>query len=217
MDISERKRAGALASLGLAIPVATTLFYMATLGGPDAAGYGPGYEGFSAYITERGTDIVTVWTVEAVGFILCAIACFGLAAGQGAERAAWNAIALGSLGGFISTAMGISLFPGFGTAGEDHYPLFVAVLTGSFYFFFVGKALTAIGVAGLALGLVRHGNVLSKGLGVVAGLAGLVGFAANLKASATGLEGIMLGGATGVLATAFGALVAFVISRSVPS
>ena len=53
------------------------------------------YEGFAAYLTERWSDIVTVWTVESVGFVLCAIAALGLAASQAKGRAAWNAIALG--------------------------------------------------------------------------------------------------------------------------
>ncbi|MEM0930382.1 MAG: hypothetical protein AAGI89_13935 [Pseudomonadota bacterium] len=214
MDTSYRKRAGLIASLGLAIPVATTITYMMTLGGPQRAGYGPGYEGFAAYLTERWSDIVTVWTVESVGFVLCAIAALGLAASQTKGRAAWNAIALGSLGGFVSTAMGISLFKGFGTAGEDHAQLAFTVVNSSFFFFFAGKALTGAGVAGLAVDLFKDGNPLSKLFALIAGLAGVAALAVNIAAAATGTALVMPGGLVGTVATALGVPVAFLVTRS---
>ena len=217
MDTSYRRRAGLMASLGLAIPVATTLFYMATLGGPEAAGYGPGYAGFEAYVTARWSDIVTVWTTECVGFILCALAAFGLAQSSSKGRAAWNAIAFGSIGGFVSTAMGISLFKGFGTAGEETAQLAFSIVNSSFFFFFAGKALTAAGVAGLAFDLFKDGNALSKVLALVAGLIGVAALAVNIAASATGVQMVIQGGVIGVLATAVGVPVAFLVTRSAPA
>ncbi|MEM7740272.1 MAG: hypothetical protein AAF225_05680 [Pseudomonadota bacterium] len=214
MTTSYSRRAGSVASLGLLIPVATTVTYMLTLGGPDRAGYGPGYAGVEGYFTERWSDIVTVWTIESVGFILCAIASFGLAAAQEKGRAAWNAVALGSLGGFVSTAMGISLFQGFGTAGEDHFPLMVAVLNSSFFFFFVGKALTAAGVAGLAVELLKDGNLASKLLALIGGVVGLGALAINTVAAARGLDLVLLGGFSGTVATALGIPIAFLVTRS---
>ncbi|MEO1656385.1 MAG: hypothetical protein AAFR65_01570 [Pseudomonadota bacterium] len=210
MDNAYRKRAGLAASLGLAIPVATMIVYMITLGGPDESGY----EGFKTYVTERWDDIVTVWTVECVGLVLCAIAAFGLAAEQTKGRAAWNAIALGSLGGFVSTAMGISLFQGFATSAEEHVQLTFTVVNSSFYFFFVGKALTAAGIAGLSFDLFKDGNPLSKIWALVAGLGGVAALAVNLLATTKGMELVFPGGLTGTVATALGVPVAFLVTRS---
>lgn len=210
MSSSYRRRAGLTAAVGLAIPVATTLYYMQTLGGPSE----PGYAGIESYFTERWSDIVTVWLTESVGFLIGAVAAFGLAAERGSERAAWLAVALGSLGGLISTGIGIGTFQGFGTAGEENLPLFVAVLTGSFWFFFVGKALTGIGVAGLGWALARSGGVVARVVGAAAVLSGLVALVVNLVASARGLQMTFPGGATGVVATAVGAVTAYFLTRS---
>lgn len=208
----ERSRAGLAATAGLAVPVATTLVYMATLGGPSE----PGYAGFEAYVSTRWGEIVTVWTTETVGFAIGIIAALGLAAQPGSERAAWNAIAVGSLGGLLSTAFGIGMFQQFGTAGEDHFPLFMGVLNISFWFFFFGKAMTSIGVAGLGIALFRRPGI-GKVLGVLSILFGLAGFGANLIGMATGLTFIMQAGTAGVAATAVGALAAFALTRSAPA
>ncbi|MEM9839514.1 MAG: hypothetical protein AAF830_10230 [Pseudomonadota bacterium] len=211
MNTSERKRAGLAVTAGLAIPVATTAVYMATLGGPSE----PGYQGFETYMNTRWTDIATVWTTEAIGFAIGIVAALGLAAQRGSERAAWNAIALGSLGGMLSTAFGLGMFKQFGTAGEEFFPLFMGVLNISFWFFFFGKAATAIGVAGLGVALLR-GGVLAKLLGLVSAIGGVIAFGMNVYAMATGLTFIVPAGAAGVAATAIGALAALVLTRSSP-
>lgn len=210
MENSERSRAGLFATLGLAIPVATTVFYMATLGGPAD----PSYATVEAYFTERWSEVVAVWLTESVGFVICAIAAMGLAAQPKAERAAWNAIALGSLGGLLSTAIGIGFFSGFGTAGEANLPLFFSVVNGSFVFFFIGKALTGAGVLGVGLALLKTGGGIGKLLGLLAALSGLIALGANILATGAGLSMVMLGGATGIAATAVGAVAVFVLTRS---
>ncbi|NNU17631.1 hypothetical protein HK107_14965 [Parvularcula sp. ZS-1/3] len=209
MTNSYRSRAGLAATAGLAIPVITTAAYMTFLGGPDERGP-------AVYFTERMDDIITVWLTETVGFAIGIIAALGLAAQAGAERASWNAIALGSLGGLLSTAIGIAAFPGFATNGEQFLPLFMAVLNLSFFFFFLGKAATALGVLGLGIELVRRGGGIGKVVGLLAVLAGLVGGAINIVAMGSGLDLVMPAGLTGVIATVVGAVAAFLITRQAP-
>ncbi|NRA30974.1 MAG: hypothetical protein HRU11_12035 [Parvularculaceae bacterium] len=190
------------------MPVVTTAAYMTFLGGP-------GEEGPAVYLTERWDDIVTVWLTESIGFAIGIIAALGLAALPGSERASWNAIALGSLGGLLSTAIGIGAFKGFGTNGEEFLVLWRAVVELSFFFFFFGKAATAFGVFGLGVELVRRAGALGKVLGVVAVLAGLVGGVLNIVAMGSGLSLVMQAGFAGVVATAVGAVAALVLTRVV--
>lgn len=204
---NERSRAGLFVCLGLAIPVATTAFYMATLGGPDERGP-------AVYFNERWDEIVTVWLTESVGFVIGLVAALGLAMQQGSERASWNAIALGSLGGLLSTAIGIGAFKGFGTAGDEFLPLFSAVVELSFFFFFFGKAATAIGVLGLGVSLIRRRALLGKALGLAAVLTGLAATVLNIIAMGSGLALVMQAGFAGVVATAVGALAALAITRA---
>ena len=207
---NERARAGLFVCLGLAIPVATTAAYMTFLGGPDERGP-------AVYFNERWDEIVTVWLTESIGFAIGIIAALGLAAQPGSERASWNAIALGSLGGLLSTAIGIGAFKGFGTAGEEFLPLFGSVVELSFFFFFFGKAATGLGVLGLGIELIRRSGVVGKLIGALAALAGLVGGVLNIIAMGSGLSLVMQAGFTGVLATAAGVLAAFVLTRSAPA
>ncbi|MEM9810813.1 MAG: hypothetical protein AAF788_06265, partial [Pseudomonadota bacterium] len=150
MSRAYRRRTGSMVALGLAVPVATTIVYMLALGGPGEAGP-------VVYFTERWNEIVAVWLTESIGFTIAIIAAWGLAAEARHERASWNMIALGSLGGLLSTAIGIGAFQGFAANGDQFLPLLGAVVNLSFVFFFFGKAATALGVLGLGLILLRQG------------------------------------------------------------
>ncbi|MCQ8184788.1 hypothetical protein [Parvularcula maris] len=207
---AERSRAGIAATAGLLIPVATTAVYMSTLGGPSE----PGYAGFEAYVTNRWSEIVTVWLTETVGFAIGAIAALGLAQQAGSERASWNAVAFGSIAGLVSTAIGIGLFRNFGTAGEANFALTIGVLNLSFFFFFLGKALLGAGAAGLGYALLKRSSGLSKVLGGVSILAGVVALGVNIVAMAQGLALTFPGGLTGTIAALIGAGAAFKLTRS---
>ncbi|MEO1043689.1 MAG: hypothetical protein AAFX52_15520 [Pseudomonadota bacterium] len=213
MELSYRKRAGLAAAVGLAGPVVTIIYYMATLGGPE----GNSYEQVSTYFTERWPELVSVWLTENVFLFIGAVAAMGLAAGRGAERAAWNAIALGSVMAVLSNTLAIGMFRATGTIGEEFLPVFRAVLNASFFLFFLCKAAVAIGVAGLSWSLVRSGGALGKIIGLIVFLVGLAAFAVNLVAMARGLELVVPGAFTGSVAAALGALVAFLVTRSAPA
>lgn len=207
MITSERGRAGLFVSIGLAVPVLTTAAYMTFLGGP-------GEEGYAVYFTERWNDIVTVWLTEVIGFAIATVAAMGLAAQPGSERASWNTIALGSLAGLVSTGIGLGAFKGFGTSGEQLFPLFGAVAELSFFFFFFGKAATALGVLGLGVELVRRAGIVGKVVGAAALLAGLIAGVVNIVAMGQGLALVMQAGFLGVIATAVGVPAALVLTQS---
>ncbi|MEO1043688.1 MAG: hypothetical protein AAFX52_15515 [Pseudomonadota bacterium] len=204
MDIGYRQRAGLVASLGLAIPVATTLTYVAALSEVST----------EAYYGARWSDVVSVWLTEVIGFSIGIIAALGLASQNGAEKASWNALALGGLFGILSTAIGIGLFKGFGTAGEEFEALANAIVNISFFFYFLSKMLIGAGIAGIGLELLRRGGLLGKALGLIASLAGVAAAVVNIAAMATGMDLVMPGGVTGTVAGLMGAIAVFVVTRS---
>ena len=207
MITTERGRAGLFVAIGLAVPVVTTAAYMNFLGGP-------GEEGYAVYFTERWNDIVTVWLTEVIGYAIAIVAGLSLGAQTASERASWHAIVLGSLSGLVSTAIGIGAFKGFGTAGEQLFPLFGAVAELSFFFFFFGKAAIAFGVLGLGVELVRRAGIIGKVVGAAALLAGLIAGVVNIVAMGQGLTLVMQAGQLGVIAAAVGVLAAFLLTRS---
>ena len=213
MGSAYRRRAGLTVTIGLAGPVATIIYYMATLGGPE----GSSYEQISTYFTERWPELVAVWLTENVFLFIAAVAAMGLAAERGAERAAWNAIALGSVMAVLSNTLAIGMFRATGTIGEEFLPIFQAVLNASFFLFFFCKAAVAIGVAGLSFALVRTGGAFGKIIGLLVMLVGLAAFLVNLVAMARGLALVVPGAFTGSVAAALGALVAFLVTRSAPA
>ncbi|MEM6913160.1 MAG: hypothetical protein AAF511_04200 [Pseudomonadota bacterium] len=203
MDSGYRKRAGLMASVGLAIPVVTTLTYMLALSALST----------DAYYNERWSDVVSVWLTEVIGFAIGMIAALGLASQPGSEKATWNAVACGGLFGIVSTAIGIGLFKGFGTAGDQFDDLTNAIVNLSFFFYFLSKSLIGAGIAGVGVELLRRGAFFGKAVGLLAGLTGLAAVVVNVAAMATGTELVMPGGVTGTLAGATGAVAVLVVTR----
>ena len=214
MDTTTR-RAGTLIAAAFIITIISQIFYMATLGGPQASDPEVGVTNADvvAYFTDRWADVATVWTIELAAFMVISVAALVLLVRTNFAPAAWAALSASGMLNAIQVGIGLSMFRPAALAGEALEPLFMTVVGGAFVFYFLAKVL--IGMAGIGLGLILFSG--SSGTGKAVGaLAILIGAAAallNIYAIPQGLAQVFLAGASGTVAALTTGIAAWMLTR----
>lgn len=161
----------------------------------------------------------TIWTIELILFSIVAAAGFAVLAQTRELHLAWSAIALFGLVNVFQAGIGLSMFLPATEAGEDFAPLWQTVLAGAFVFYFLAKVFIGFAAMAFGLRLFRGQAILSKGMGVVTGIAGFVAIILNTAALREGMALVFPAGASGTLATLLLALAIWLNTRgeSTPS
>lgn len=194
--------------VALIATVVLQIVYMVSLGGPQPAEPGAPTTGSDVirYFDERGSEVTTVWAIEAVAFLAISVGAFLALAHGVAHRLALVALGLSGIFNTVQIGIGLTMFEPAARVGGDDPALFYTFVSGAFFFYFAAKAL--IGLAALSLGtnvLGRKGG-LAKAVGGLAALTGLAAIATNIAAMAVGFPALFAAGAAGTSATLFAAL-----------
>lgn len=201
--------------VALIATVVLQIIYMVSLGGPQPAEPGAPTTGADVirYFDERGSEVTTVWAIEAVAFLAIAVGAF-LALTHGvAHKLALVALGLSGIFNTVQIGIGLAMFEPAARVGGDDPALFYTFVSGAFFFYFAAKAL--IGLAGLSLGasVLRRKGGLAKALGGLAALSGLAAIVANIAGMAVGFPALFAAGAAGTVATLFAALALGQVAR----
>jgi len=214
MDTTTR-RAGTLIAAALIISVATQIFYMMTLGGPQPSDPAAGVTNADivAYFTDRWAEVATVWMIELAAFAVVAVAGLMALVRGTAAPTAWAAVMLAGIFNVIQISIGLSMFKPAALAGEALAPVFLTIVAGAFLFYFLAKVL--IGLAGIGLGLVlfSSASMPAKAIGVLSILVGLAAAALNIFAIPQGLTLVFEAGAAGTLAALTTGIAAWMVTR----
>ena len=215
MDITAN-RATRIVAVSLIAIVVLQIVYMAFLGGPKPLEAGTPLSNADVlrYFDERGAEITTVWTLEAMAFLAIALGSLVIALRGASNTTAWAALSLFGVFNMIQIGMGLAMFEPAARAGGDDMGLFGTFVSGAFFFYFVAKVM--LGVAALIFGL-RLLGAATGGIKALAGLTALVGAAAiglNVAGMALGMSVLMYAGAAGTAAALFTALTAGKATRS---
>lgn len=212
---STTRRAGTLIAAALIIAVATQIFYMMTLGGPQPSDPAAGVTNADvvAYFTDRWAEVATVWTIELACAVIIAVAALIALVRGAAAPAAWAALIFAGVFNAIQVGMGLSMFKPAALAGEALTPVFLTIVAGAFLFYFLAKVL--IGLAGIGLGLVLFSSASTpvKAAGALSILVGLTAAAANILAIPQGMALVFEAGAAGTLAALTTGIAAWMVTR----
>lgn len=148
------------------------------------------------------------WFTELFAFSASVIFALALAARRPVQASVWSTIALAGILNVIQVGMGLSMFAPAMETQEAVPQLFLAILAGAFFFYFLAKLL--LGVAAIVLGFraVRAGGPVSKAAGGFAIAAGLAAIVLSFFAMIDSESWTFPAGAAG---TAVTALLAFVL------
>jgi hypothetical protein len=214
MDTTTR-RAGTLIAAALIITIISQIFYMATLGGPQASDPAVGVTNADvvAYFTDRWAEVATVWTIELAAFMVISIAALVLLVRTSFAPAAWAALFASGMFNVIQVGIGLSMFRPAALAGEALGPVFMTVVGGAFVFYFLAKVL--IGMAGIGLGLMLFSGSsgAGKAVGALSILVGAAAAALNIYAIPQGLAQVFLAGASGTVAALTTAIAVWMLTR----
>ncbi|MEM8696694.1 MAG: hypothetical protein AAGE05_11795 [Pseudomonadota bacterium] len=214
MDFTTR-RAGALIAAALILSIVTQIFYMMTLGGPQASDPAVGVTNADIvyYFTERWAEVATVWTIELAAFAIIAVGALVVAVRSTTAQTAWAALAFSGLFNVIQVGIGLSMFKPAAMAGEALAPMFSTIVAGAFLFFFLAKVLIGLAGIGLGLALVSGANGIAKAVGVISILVGLAAAAMNIFAIPQGMAMVFEAGAAGTAAALTTGIAAWMVTR----
>ncbi|MBC2778177.1 hypothetical protein [Parasphingopyxis marina] len=214
MDMTT-KGAGTIIAIALIVSIATQIFYMATLGGPQPSDPAAGvtHADVVAYFTERWAEIAAVWMIELAAFALIAIAAL-VAMTRGAPMSwAWGALALAGAFNLIQLGMGLAMFKPAATGGAELQPVLDIIVSGAFFFYFLAKALIGLAGIGFGLALWREPSAMTKVVAISSILVGAAAAIANIATLPQGMALIFPAGATGTAAALFTGLAAMLVAR----
>ena len=150
------------------------------------------------------------WLVEVAAFAFLAVAGLVVLARSTRHPFAWGAIAIGSVFNTLQSGIGLSMF---GPATEASDPQVMAtILSGAFFFYFLGKVLYGLAATGIGLSLLRERGGTSRAIGAPALLSGLAAVVLNILAMSAGRDWLQWAGGAGTLATAFLAIAILVVA-----
>lgn len=214
MDMTTR-RAGTLIAAALILGVVTQIFYMMTLGGPQASDPAAGVTNADVvqYFTERWPEIATVWTIELAAFSVIAVAGLVAMVRGAPAPAAWAALLFSGLFNVIQVGIGLSMFRPAALAGEAFAPVFSVVVAGAFLFYFLAKVLLALAGIGFGLLLFAGDRTSAKAVGALAVLFGLAAAALNILAIPQGMAMVFEAGAAGTAAALTTAIAVWLVTQ----
>jgi len=209
------KRAGTIIAIALILSIATQIFYMATLGGPQPSDPAAGvtHADVIAYFTDRWNEIATVWMIELAAFALIAIGALVAMTRGAAAPWAWGALSLAGLFNLVQLAFGLAMFRPASTADEALAPIATTFVGGAFFFYFLAKALIGLAGIGFGLALWRGASPMTKIVAILSVVVGAAAAAANIATLPQGTALIFPAGATGTAAALFTGLAAMLVTR----
>lgn len=184
----------------LLVSVVTQLLYMALLG--------------EVGIVEGWPLRSSLWTIETLTFALLASAAIAALAHDPGRWMIWSTLAVAGIFNALQAGFGLGMFLPASEAGESFAPVMQTILSGTFLFYFLGKALIGLAGIGLAMALFGRPRMATKAVAVVAGLTGLAAFVINVAAMRQGTTLVFPAGAAGTAAALMVAIAIFLAPRS---